>query len=328
MAYDYFRLKNDVSDLISNNITHSNIIPKSIYFGQKKLEDLLLFEGIGLPLTEASYDYTPYLAINTNSIPVPSDYLQLIHLQTTDQLYDSVVTLSSAAGTLAAGTYYYRVTATNANGETLGSNEQSLVLAAIGGVRLDWDVVTNATGYKIYGRSTGAELYIATISSGATITYTDSGALTPAGALHTVNTTGKQKYEIIEKLSPTKFADTELLSIDANRKGRPDYYTRVGSNWVFDMFADKSYAYDLRYYKRIADLSDTVVTNYWTDNYYMPLFWCCIVESIPFLTGEEPREKKWIDKMNTEIAIIKKRNYYERHKGNRDKLKTSNSFIA
>lgn len=328
MSYDFFRLKNDINDLISDKIVHSNIIPKVILFGQKKLEDLLLLEGISLPLLEASYSYTPYLAINTNYIPIPSDYLQLIHLQITDQIYSPEVTLSSTTGTLAANTYYYRVTATNANGETLGSNEQSIVLSATGGVTLNWTAVTGATGYKVYGRATGAELYIATISSGTTVTYTDSGAITPSGAMPVANTTGKQKYEIIEKINPTKFADTELLSIDASRKGRPDYCTRVSSNWIFDMYADKSYAYDLRYYKRISDLSDTVITNYWTDNHYMPLFWCSIVESLPFMIKEEPRMEMWVNKMNTEIAIMKKRNYYERFKGNRDKLRTSNPFIV
>ena len=94
---------------------------------------------------------------------------------------------TAGAGTLAIGTYYYRVTAINANGETLPSTETSLALAAIGGVNVNWGAVTGATGYKIYGRSTGAELLIATV--GAVTTYLDDGSITPAGAMPTSNTT-------------------------------------------------------------------------------------------------------------------------------------------
>ena len=94
---------------------------------------------------------------------------------------------TAGAGTLAIGTYYYRVTAINANGETLPSTETSLALDAIGGVNVNWGSVTGATGYKIYGRSTGAELLIATV--GAVLTYLDNGSITPSGAMPTVNST-------------------------------------------------------------------------------------------------------------------------------------------
>ncbi|MFZ2432524.1 MAG: hypothetical protein WAW57_15400, partial [Lutibacter sp.] len=94
---------------------------------------------------------------------------------------------TTAAGTLAIGTYYYRVTATNAYGQTLPSTETSLTLDAVGGVNVNWQAVTGATGYKVYGRTTGAELLIATV--GAVLTYLDSGSITPAGAMPTANTT-------------------------------------------------------------------------------------------------------------------------------------------
>lgn len=56
-----------------------------------------------------------------------------------------------------------------------------------GGVNVNWNPVTNATGYKIYGRSTGAELFIASV--GAVTTYLDNGSITPAGALPSANST-------------------------------------------------------------------------------------------------------------------------------------------
>ena len=97
------------------------------------------------------------------------------------------IAFTAGAGTLAIGTYYYRVTAINANGETLPSTETSITLGGIGGVNVNWSSVPDATGYKIYGRTTGAELLIATV--GDVNTYLDDGSVTPTGAMPIANTT-------------------------------------------------------------------------------------------------------------------------------------------
>lgn len=93
-----------------------------------------------------------------------------------------------ATGTLGAGTYYYRVSALTDAGESLAAAEVAVTIAATHGVTVTWNQVPGATGYKVYGRSTGAELYIATVTPGTVLTYTDSGSITPAGALPTTNT--------------------------------------------------------------------------------------------------------------------------------------------
>lgn len=95
---------------------------------------------------------------------------------------------TSGAGTLATATYYYRVSALNALGETLASTETSLAITGPAGVNVNWAGVPGATGYKIYGRSTGAELFIAQV--GQVHTYLDSGSITPSGALPGSDTTG------------------------------------------------------------------------------------------------------------------------------------------
>ena len=97
----------------------------------------------------------------------------------------------STGGSLVPATYYYRVSAINAVGETLASTETSQVVGAgtnTNTVTVNWGAITNATGYKVYGRTTGAELLIATV--GAVTTYIDTGSVTPAGALPVANTTG------------------------------------------------------------------------------------------------------------------------------------------
>lgn len=82
--------------------------------------------------------------------------------------------------------YFWVITATNANGETVKSNEKTLTISAPNQTAvLSWAAVPNATGYKIY-RGTSAGVYgasslLTTISSGSTLTYNDTGTATGAG---------------------------------------------------------------------------------------------------------------------------------------------------
>lgn len=96
-------------------------------------------------------------------------------------------------GSTGATTYGYRVSAINSVGETLAS---STVVTTTGNSsltgsnynRISWTRVLNATGYKVYGRTSGSELLIATVTTANH--YDDTGAVTPAGALPGTNTTG------------------------------------------------------------------------------------------------------------------------------------------
>lgn len=98
-------------------------------------------------------------------------------------------TFTIGAGTLAAGTYYYRITALGNAGETYPSEEKSIVLDSTGGVNVKWVKVPGSTGYKVYGRTLGAELFMANISDPNTTTWLDNGLVTPLGAMPTANTT-------------------------------------------------------------------------------------------------------------------------------------------
>ena len=69
-----------------------------------------------------------------------------------------------AGGTLAAATYYYKVTALDgAGGQTLGSTEASVTVAVNHKINLAWTAVTNAAGgYNVYRSTTpGAEVLMA-----------------------------------------------------------------------------------------------------------------------------------------------------------------------
>lgn len=89
-------------------------------------------------------------------------------------------TTSTTGGTLTAGTYFYRVSAVVNETETALATEVSQVTTgSTSTVTLNWTAVSGATAYKVYGRATGAELFMATV---LTNTFLDTGSITPAGA--------------------------------------------------------------------------------------------------------------------------------------------------
>jgi hypothetical protein len=96
-------------------------------------------------------------------------------------------TVTSASGSLTAGTYYYQVAAIepasdpdDPNGETLPSDERVATVTATGQVSLSWQKVAGAVGYVVY-RSPSAtstshsETLLTTL--GDVDTFTDDGSL-------------------------------------------------------------------------------------------------------------------------------------------------------
>lgn len=99
-------------------------------------------------------------------------------------------TTSTAGGTLAAATYYYKITALNALGETIGSNEVSVTTTgATSSNTVTWGEVATATGYRIY-RGTAAAGENTYYAVGTVTTFTDTGAAGTAGTVPGANTTG------------------------------------------------------------------------------------------------------------------------------------------
>lgn len=90
-------------------------------------------------------------------------------------------TTSATAGTLPAGTYYYKVSAVLANGgETGASAEVSVALSGSNSASLSWSAPSaphgqTISGYRIY-RGTSANGETGYISVGALTSYTDTGA--------------------------------------------------------------------------------------------------------------------------------------------------------
>ncbi len=99
---------------------------------------------------------------------------------------------STSGGTLAAATYSYRVTAVYGSSgiETVASPAKTQVTTgATSTVTVDWTGVFPAgglqpTSYNVYGRTGGSELLIANVAA-PTLTYLDTGSVSPSGALPT-----------------------------------------------------------------------------------------------------------------------------------------------
>lgn len=86
-------------------------------------------------------------------------------------------TPTTGTGTLAAGTYGYRVAARSRTGTTIASAEVTAVLADVGQIALSWGAAAGAQGYDVYRRlGTGSWYLIGQTTGAAAQTLTDTGA--------------------------------------------------------------------------------------------------------------------------------------------------------
>src|SRR2546422_315368 len=99
-----------------------------------------------------------------------------------------------SGGSLTSGVaYYWKASAVNAAGETVGSNEVTVTPSGANlSASVSWAAVTGATSYRLF-RSTVSGTYGATslVATGITaLSYTDTGAGLSSGTLLTVATDG------------------------------------------------------------------------------------------------------------------------------------------
>ena len=121
---------------------------------------------------------------------------------------------NTSGGTFAAGTYYWKLTAINANGETLGSNEVSATLVLNGTQVLNWTAVPGATGYKLYrGTAAGAENKL-TATLGTVTTYTATGGAGTTATVPSVNTTAATGMDFEAHLVLTGDSEDDLYVSD------------------------------------------------------------------------------------------------------------------
>lgn len=130
----------------------------------------------------------------------------------------------TTGGTLVPGTYSYRISKVVDGVETQASVAKSQVVPAgtnTNTVTVDWTTGadTRATAYKVYGRASGTELLIATVSM-PTTTYTDTGSVTPAGALPAATTA-------VTVRNPTTHATITGVAKATTQKQTNVYFNRL-----------------------------------------------------------------------------------------------------
>lgn len=181
------------------------------------LEDVNL-SGIA-DTTSGSYDIVPktptgiYLAANYQTALLQNGAWSAINVNGIPAPGTITPTPSTTGGTLAAGTYYYKVTALNAQGETVGSSEATATTTgSTGSVALAWTAITGATSYKVYrGSSSGGEnVYYTTTTN----SYTDTGSTGVSASVPTVNTTGGG---IIAISAVTAKSDGQTITVALNK---------------------------------------------------------------------------------------------------------------
>lgn len=143
---------------------------------------------------------TPFGSVTTPAGTALSFSLTGISTTTWNQIYaatytifvttisDLAATASATTGTLAAGTYYYKVAGVGPNGpltsntiQSNSSNEASVALSGSNSASLTWSALQGATSYNVY-RGTGAGLENTLVANVTTNSYVDSGAVGTAGS--------------------------------------------------------------------------------------------------------------------------------------------------
>jgi hypothetical protein len=101
---------------------------------------------------------------------------------------------AAGVGVLAAATYYYKITALVGGKESTPSAAATLTLSSSGGGLVNWNLVSNATAYRVYRATVNSDANFQRIAelpgtqlrnngAGTSFRYHDDGKATPNGAL-------------------------------------------------------------------------------------------------------------------------------------------------
>jgi hypothetical protein len=131
-------------------------------------------------------------------------------------------TTAGSGGTHTAGQKYWKITALNASGETIASNEVSALLTSTSTQTLNWAAVPGSTGFNIYrGTAAGQEnVLVATV--GVVATYIDTGVAGTAQQPPIVDSTGRGTQVTTVGTSAPSPRNTWVFEIfnDQNKKVR------------------------------------------------------------------------------------------------------------
>jgi hypothetical protein len=144
-------------------------------------------------------------------------------------------------GTLAAGTYFYKVVArhptqTGTTARSSPSGEASCIISvAPGRCTITWSAVTNATTYYIYGRSSGGQNIRWSVTA-PTVTYADNGT---AGTTEAVPTSSGSVWTVKNTL---EFKAAKTVLVEGNIIENSWNQAQIGSIVLFTPTAQGSVA--------------------------------------------------------------------------------------
>ncbi len=136
--------------------------------------------------------FTPGQTSDPNCLPTDSNCNVVISNTGASLSAPTSVTVTPT-GTAGVTTYSYRVSSVDSTGgETVPTTATTTIvgnatLSATNYNAVSWSAVSGANHYRVYGRTSGSELFIASTTA---TSYLDTGATTPSGAAPTSNTTG------------------------------------------------------------------------------------------------------------------------------------------
>lgn len=166
-------------------------------------------------------------------------------------------------GTTGSTTYSYRVSAYNANGETLAcvsvtTSTGNATLSSTNYNALSWNAVTSAVGYVVYGRKGTASNGIGETKMAVVTTnsYNDTGADTPSAILTPPegNNTGGQKGSMIIYALSRLFvagdsANPSRMYYSAGGSQIDDFSTGNGGGWIDVSKNDGDSITSIRFYQ-------------------------------------------------------------------------------
>jgi len=145
----------------------------------------------------------------------------------------SLATSTSAGSCATSTTYYYRITAVNPNGETLGSTEVSITTGdSDTAIEVSWSPVEGATGYKVY-RSTssisdGSSVTLVDNEIKTTTSFTDDCSADGTASIPSSNTTGGN----LAVNTNTLYVDAETGKVGVGTTTPTEKLTLAGGNFL------------------------------------------------------------------------------------------------
>ncbi len=117
-------------------------------------------------------------------------------------------TVVPLSGALAPGFYDYAISVVSSlGGETAPTNWTTVEVTVPGSrVDLQWPAVSNAAGYKVWGRTTPSPLGLIASVGPSTLTFTDSGSIVPTGTIPAQSTVAIYYPRLNSKNVVTKYS--------------------------------------------------------------------------------------------------------------------------